>query len=275
MFRDASSFDQSLGSWNLESLIGAVGCIIRTAMSCENYSYTLHGWANNPNTHPDVVFGAYDVSYSPDVVSARNYLMDALNWNFQSADVIGTCNVALGVHFMKFTVLQEQGRAVLSWITASESNNSGFEIQRSADGRQWKTIGFIPSQVPEGNSDQPQDYHFYDTDPLSGSNYYRLKQVDFDGAFAYSAVRKLFFAKQKASLHLYPNPAGEKVTVSGLIPDQTIQLVNLNGKVLVLPSIPVQSDKVEIDLSNVAPGIYYLTVTSPTGQVTSRTLLRR
>lgn len=273
MFRDASSFNQSLASWDLDSLVGGIAWIMQTAMSCENYSYTLQGWANNPRTHSGVIFDAHNVEYSPDVVLARNYLIDSLNWTFQPGDVLGTCNIALGVDFMKFTVRQEQARAILNWTTASEANNSGFEIQRSTDGLRWKAIGFVTSTAQEGNSVQPERYHFYDDEPLVRSNYYRLKQYDFNGRYTYSVVQKLLFAAPETVLQLYPNPAGNYVKISGLRSDQTVQLYDLSGRLLQAQASRNNENTV-IDLSTIAPGIYYLKVTSVSGQVQRQKLIR-
>lgn len=274
MFRDALSFDQSLASWNLDSLKSAINCIIRTNMSCENYSYTLYGWANNAHTASNLYFGAYQVEYSPAVVAARNYLIDSLGWIFQSGDSLGTCTVVLGVDFKEFTAHKEQGHAVLNWETASEANNSGFEIERSADGRHWKTIGFVAAAAQEDTSMRSENYAFIDAEPLDGANYYRLKQVDFDGAFVYSVVRMLLFTEQGNAWHIYPNPAQDKVTVSGLHPNQTIQLFDIYGSALPIPTIVVRNNKAAIDLSKVTPGIYYVKVTSTTGEVTSQKLIK-
>ncbi|WP_188752688.1 BspA family leucine-rich repeat surface protein [Parapedobacter defluvii] len=95
MFRDASSFNQSLGAWKLESLLGAVAAFFRSGMSCENYSYTLYGWATHPNTNEDVIFGLNEIPYSPDVAPYRDFLTDNLNWDFQGNDGVGTCSVTL------------------------------------------------------------------------------------------------------------------------------------------------------------------------------------
>lgn len=78
-----------------------------------------------------------------------------------------------------------KGKVKFSWSTASELNNYGFEIERCNDDRQWRTIGFIKGK---GTTTEIQYYTFFDD--LFGVNseiiYYRLKQVDYSGHFAYS-----------------------------------------------------------------------------------------
>ena len=95
MFRDASSFNQSLGTWKLESLRGAVAAFFRSGMSCENFSYTLFGWATHPNTNEGVIFGPNEITFSPDVAPYRDFLINDLDWNFQGNDGVGTCSVTL------------------------------------------------------------------------------------------------------------------------------------------------------------------------------------
>lgn len=273
MFRDASSFDQSLATWDLDSLKSALAWLIRTNMSCENYSYTLYGWANNPRTNSGVFYGAYNVEYSSAVIDARDYLIDSLNWDFQSGDNLGTCNIALSVDFTNFTARQDNSRALLNWQTASESNNRGFDIQRSNNGIEWETIGFIPSKSSKGKNSQRMSYHFYDNHPLIGANYYRLKQNDFDGRYSYSDIRQLAFTAPESVLQLYPNPAGDYITVSGLQAIQSIQLYDLRGSNLPI-RVNNNNDKTEIDLKGIAPGVYYLKVISAKGPVLRQKLIK-
>ncbi|WP_188505791.1 BspA family leucine-rich repeat surface protein [Parapedobacter pyrenivorans] len=95
LFRDASSFDQSLDAWNLESFVGSVGVFFQSGMSCENYSYTLYGWATNPNTKADAIFHPWSpMEYSPDVVPYRDFLINDLGWDI-TGDALGTCSITL------------------------------------------------------------------------------------------------------------------------------------------------------------------------------------
>lgn len=96
MFRNASSFNQSLGAWNLASLVGGVGVFFNSGLSCENYSYTLYGWATNPNTKEGVLFNPWaPMQYSPDVVPYRDFLINDLGWTEFYGDALGTCSITL------------------------------------------------------------------------------------------------------------------------------------------------------------------------------------
>lgn len=91
------------------------------------------------------------------------------------------------VELMTFTgkyIAERQG-ILLDWMTASESNNHYFEIQRSSDQITFEAIGTVEGAL---NSQDTLHYSYLDTDPLAGQSYYRLKQVDLDGTHIYSAV---------------------------------------------------------------------------------------
>ena len=70
------------------------------------------------------------------------------------------------------------GQSLLTWQTASELNNAGFEVERSADAKQWEVLGFVNGH---GTTMEANDYKYLDAQPMRGMNYYRLSQTDFDG----------------------------------------------------------------------------------------------
>lgn len=107
----------------------------------------------------------------------------------------------LPVSLITFTArTNKQGAVNLAWSTASEKDNSHFEVTRSTNGVDFEKLHEVKGS---GNSDVVTNYSFTDTKPAVGANYYRLKQVDFDGDFAFSSV-----ATAKVGL------AGDKLTVS-------------------------------------------------------------
>lgn len=92
LFAGADSFNQSLGSWNLSSLINASAALSGNSIDCVNYSYTLAGWAQNPNTPNNIsMLPLLMLSYSPDVVVDRNILISK-GWTF-FGDTLGTCQI--------------------------------------------------------------------------------------------------------------------------------------------------------------------------------------
>ena len=81
---------------------------------------------------------------------------------------------------------------MLTLATASEQNDTYFDVEHSTNGLEFKTIGNVKGQ---GTAQTVTNYNFEHTAPIAGINYYRLKQVDFDGAFTYSPVQSIEFGK--------------------------------------------------------------------------------
>ncbi len=87
------------------------------------------------------------------------------------------------VELISFTANASEGLVELSWITATETNNQGFEVQRSAGGGEFEAIAFVEGH---GTTTETQTYSYSDRNVNVGSYSYRLKQIDFDGTFEYS-----------------------------------------------------------------------------------------
>ena len=120
--------------------------------------------------------------------------------------------------------------ASLNWQTSSEKNNLGFEIERSTDGILWKKIGWVDGL---GNNTA---YSFMDKTPIEGTNYYRLQQVDHDGAKNNSSVKQIYIKSAfNTGITAYPNPASNNVTIE--VPtsigqnEGIIYLYDLNGQI--------------------------------------------
>jgi hypothetical protein len=131
----------------------------------------------------------------------------------------------LPIELIYFSVATKDRQAILDWKTAAETNNFGFVIERSADARNWDILGFEPGH---GTTVLTQNYSFLDSRPLPGYNYYRLKQIDFDGHFEYSDIKNVLFqssANQK--LEIFPNPNIGNFTLSLQNPDMKRAFVKL------------------------------------------------
>lgn len=150
----------------------------------------------------------------------------------------------------------------LSWTTLTEQNNKGFEIQRSADGTTFTTVGFVASGAKAGNSTGNLSYTYSDAKPLSGTNYYRLKQVDFDGKSSLSKVVSLKGASARAAMSVvYPNPTTNdlNLVLSSAVSDKaTVYISDLSGRVIYrnTRSVIAGDNKLNFDPSGFAPGIY-------------------
>ncbi len=114
----------------------------------------------------------------------------------------------LPVRLMKFTGETIKRQNQLYWETASENDNAGFELLRSANGRDFSKIGFVSSNAINGNSSAKLSYSFLDEHPFEGESYYKLNQVDKNGRTVFSNVVLLnngLFKTLNLST-IYPNP---------------------------------------------------------------------
>lgn len=116
----------------------------------------------------------------------------------------------LPVKLTYFTARRVENRSQLDWATSLEIDNDRFEVERSKDAVSFELMGIVKGA---GNTTAPQSYRLFDEAPLQGWNYYRLKQVDFDGKFEYSNTVALYFDGENFSIVLYPNPAKGQFTL--------------------------------------------------------------
>lgn len=156
------------------------------------------------------------------------------------------------------SILNFQGQLVgntihLTWITATESNNSQFVIERSIDGIHYSAIGTKPSQVPGGNSTQNIPYNFTDNNPASGVNIYRLKQVDKNGVVNYFGKTVSLTINRPVTIQIYPNPVQTTLHISGADHKKAIFIIaDANGRQV------LKSSKTVINVAGLASGIYFI-----------------
>jgi hypothetical protein len=110
---------------------------------------------------------------------------------------------ALPIELLSFNAALKGNEVAISWQTANEKNNDYFAIERSGETIDWKAIDTVKGA---GNSNTVLNYAYTDEKPLSGTSYYRLKQVDFDNSFSYSDIAVVNFDGIKI-IDLFPNPS--------------------------------------------------------------------
>ena len=173
----------------------------------------------------------------------------------------GTSAGPLPVELIKFEAKYQGVYNKLSWITASEHNNSHFEIQKSTDGINFITISKTKGA---GNSNQIIEYSYLDSSQSIA--YYRLKQIDFNGSFEYSKIIKVS-GKKDMTLNVVsvsPNPSTDKIKIQINLADiQSIQfaLYDKQGKKILTQSTTEYSEDytiINLDLSYLASDIYFL-----------------
>ena len=123
----------------------------------------------------------------------------------------------LPVELVRFDAEKQGKKSLLSWTTASEINNDGFEIEISSNGKDWKVLAWVNGI---GNADKLNNYTYLDKDPFNGKNYYRLKQIDYDGRFDFSDVVTLQYDVKNIMVEVSPNPSPGEVNVTVLNPNK-------------------------------------------------------
>ncbi len=163
-----------------------------------------------------------------------------------------TETTSVPVELMAFTAEVLDDAIQLNWQTASEFNNMGFEVQRaeSADGN-WETIDFV-----QGNTTtiSVSDYEYLDDEPLIGANYYRLRQIDWDGQFEYSDTVVATFKVQSGVLKFFPNPVKDTFTIEGVALDVLVEIYTIDGQKV----SEGFTNQLKLDISDLAAGTYLL-----------------
>ncbi|MEO7309172.1 MAG: T9SS type A sorting domain-containing protein [Chitinophagaceae bacterium] len=171
----------------------------------------------------------------------------------------------LPIGLISFSGTKQGAVNKLSWSTASESNNKGFELEHSVDGRNFSVVAFINSKALNGNSNTVVDYDLTDAVPFVSGTYYRLKQVDFNGN---KNVSKVILLKglnpTKIELnYVYPNPVSKALNLVITAPATEMAVIvvtDLNGKSIIRKTISLEAgnNNIRMDIGNLATGTYFL-----------------
>ena len=166
-------------------------------------------------------------------------------------------SLVLPVELLGFEGYYEDSSTKLNWSTATEQNNDYFEVQHSINGKDYQVIGEVNGA---GNSVSIIDYTFEDRYPKAGINYYRLRQVDYDGNFEYSPVISVVTVDEE-SLHFYPNPSKGLITLNfkgPAVERGSVSIYNASG--IVIKTIELNGDfyNTQLDLSALERGQYIL-----------------
>jgi hypothetical protein len=139
------------------------------------------------------------------------------------------------VELSSFTAVVSDQAVLLNWTTASELNNQGFDIERSTSTQNWAKIGYVPGF---GTTTERRAYSFVDKNVSTGHYNYRLKQIDFDGTFAYSdevGIEVDFTPSKYELFQNYPNPFNPTTTIQFQVPEAgnvSIVIYDMLGQVV-------------------------------------------
>lgn len=253
-------------TWNVANTnIAPVNCSsVNILLSIDGgNTYPIILAANTPNDGSEtVLFPENQTTQARVKVEAvGNIFFDISNVNFTIQGIIP-------VELISFTHSIIDNGVMLNWKTATETNNSGFSIERSFDDENYSEIGFVPGK---GTTVEPQSYSFIDDQFLFGQVYYRLKQIDYDGQFSY--VGKIlvdigapnnFVLEQN-----YPNPFNPVTSIKFALPeksDVTIRVFNSLGQEIsqvINGTFDAGVHQVQFDASNLVSGVYYYKMETP------------
>ncbi len=225
-----------------------------------NATYTTAGWGE-------------------DSVSLAAYAGQTIQLGFEGQSDYGNvmcldnitvwANGPLPIKLNMFAGVREGNKNILSWETAQEQNNKGFELQRSVDGKEFTPITFVNSKATNGNSSVNLSYTYMDSKPSNANNYYRLRQVDFNGKESFSNVVLLKSVQNtKAEITtVYPNPAKEKINVvlNTVASEKiTVKITDLAGRIISVRNVEtiVGDNNLQFNTSALANGTYLIKVTT-------------
>jgi hypothetical protein len=180
-------------------------------------------------------------------------------WGGPITSTKGTANpTTLPISLTSFTGKEANKSILLNWVTASEKNNKNFELFRSVDGKNFKSIGTVAGA---GDSNAELKYSFVDANPFGGTNYYQLKQIDFDGKSSTSSIIPVDSKIEDTKITVY---ATSKVNISITSPNETsgkLSLFDISGRKISEQNISLNKGYNSLELKdNLNPGIHFITL---------------
>lgn len=262
MFSGAVAFNQSLENWVLNPIVNLTMMFDNSGLDCGNYSATLIGWSANPKTPVRRVLGAAGMLCMPNALAAHANLEVTKGWTIVGDTSSDENCSPLPVHLTTFTGKSQGNGTMLSWETTSETNNAGFEIEKSLDAKSFEKIGFVDGA---GDTRETNTYHFLDTEPFP-TTYYRLKQLDhgdrFDGKFAYSSI--IVVRKPGDKIVVYPNPASNVFYIQGIEKKQNLVIRDAVGKIV---DEQICSSTKAIEIDHLPNGLYFISIAGETRKI--------
>jgi hypothetical protein len=180
-----------------------------------------------------------------------------------------TVGAGLPVHLTRFSaVLLEPHQVILSWATSFETMHDYFDVESARDAKTFRAAGRVstPFRKVSGFS----EYQFTDTPETPADIvYYRLKQVDTDGTYAYSKIVHVRMPDTEKVI-ISPNPAGNNITITGVSQNWDIEVTNAAGAV-----VQRAKNQYYIDSKHFPAGLYVVRVTMENGYVVSRKIIKQ
>lgn len=197
------------------------------------------------------------------IPAAGNYIVNAGYKNPSRRWDSAAVAIIVPVELASFNAFINENDVTLNWQTASELNNSGFQVERKKENNEWNEIGFVSGN---GTSTEIHKYIFEDNNLSAGKYNYRIKQIDFDGTFEYFYLEEEIIIVSPSKFILlqnYPNPFNPTTSIEFSIPEKTnvlLKVFNSIGeeiKTLLNDVKPAGSYEIEFNANGLSSGIYY------------------
>jgi hypothetical protein len=259
----AYSYNATVSTYGIEVRIpyAAVGLTAATAGSVQAFAFEVSPTAYFSNQTIPGNFGTGCLGTD----GAGGYTNGGtVNFSTLSGGPYHNVGHVIPVELMSFDANRQSDKVALTWKTANEKDNSHFDIERSADGRTWATIG---TQKGAGASNTLRKYQFLDDAPLQGVNYYRLRQVDFNGAESFSAVVAVNSQVKNKAVAAYPNPAKDVLTLANTEGGNlTAQVYDMMGRLVIATPL----NGTTLDIANLPVGLFQLQLSDKNGTTVGR-----
>jgi len=250
-----------------------------------NFDYNAFEWDGGDDISYDLLINSSSVASGIVVdgsgnLSTSGWETESINFNLASGenldfsitldqngdgdwgglDNIVLCRTsALPITLASFTAKKQNNTTHLTWTTATEINNDYMAVERSADGRTFSEIGRVQGA---GTTQQPQDYQYIDQRPLPGLNYYRLKQVDYDGQYEYhKTVVVNFDGELPGGMIVFPTAVKDRLQVQLTTENNenaSLQIIGADGRVWRSLRWQEKSGRMELLVADLPAGSYWL-----------------
>ncbi len=193
----------------------------------------------------------------------NDFAMDDVSFSFCAA------GGPMPIELSSFTAHNKGTGVSLDWSTAQELNNNYFQVEKSVNANDWSVVAQVNGA---GNSQTVKNYNAFDANPVSGINYYRLKQVDFDGNFKYSKTVSIKVDGPKTAISILTNPFHNTLSInfnSASSQMVSARLIDITGKQVASENWSVTSGNVRKDFSagSLQQGLYILTIRNNSGEI--------
>lgn len=183
----------------------------------------------------------------------------------------GSNIIVLPITGLTLTVKLSGNTSLVNWKTLAEYNTSHFEVERSTDGRNFY---YLSSITAAGSSNTQRNYGHQDLLLTAGTYYYRIRSVDKDGRVSYSEIKSVVYKVKENQILVGPNPFTTLVNISNLINVESVDLLDMTGRILFRKRLQ-NVTSTSLEMASLPAGMYQLKFIKNNGEFTTVKLVRQ